>query len=620
MSAMFKPLEARVEEEIDRGLVSDVCFEVGQLKETKLYSSRATLALASPVFHAMFFAGHGHAEAPQIEGGQLGQRAHVAVTDVEPSALRCMLRYVHHLDPQLSLDNSLHVYRAADKYQIEGLLGACDAFIETTADVQDVDQVLRLFDMACRLGLDKYSARFLDELGNLSIVQTARLLRADEFCILHAASLATLLRSVSFCVEEEPLWWALRRWAELRTAGNRPELSPEGPENLTVARSPNERDWHGLERPTAWQDMLTPLKRLIRFPAMRACFFAEEVARTGVLAASEVVDILCHLSRSRGSSGGSGDRDPPEAFVAGFSAESRVPQLRWGAAPGAPDAMLDEESGVGVAAAVGAADAVVVDGRSLAIGPWGPRIVLGGSGSGFQLAFGSMGFSSGRHAWTITWTPLGASRNGARGPGGRGGAAGLAVEERPVERSNSGPALQGTSAASSIGGMLGTPLGTPTVAYPPQVMSPTAKSSAGPTAGATAPGNSTRSSSSAAASAAAAAAAKEGEQDLSARFIDWSTCCVFGVKPDAIAKRFDAAYDSRYVAWDPDPSDLSSESANLSVSFAIALDFPARTVTYLADRGERKWTAPLLADGRVVYPVIAASGAHYFHIQYGVHI
>merc|ERR1712224_315443 len=99
------------------------------------------------------------------------------------------------------------------------------------------------------------------------------------------------------------------------------------------------------------------------------------------------------------------------------------------------------------------------------------------------------------------------------------------------------------------------------------------------------------------------------ETDPASRFVDWPTCIVFGVKRDVSERR--------YVAWDPDPSDMGS--ANACVKFAIMLDFPARTITYLADRGERRWSVALAHEGRV-YPVIASSTAHYFQIQYGVHI
>ncbi|CAJ1458043.1 unnamed protein product [Effrenium voratum] len=83
-----------------------------------------------------------------------------------------MLRYVHHLDPMLSLDNAMQVYRAADKYQIDGLLESCGAFIEKHVDPSNVMQVLGLFDVACRLGLERYSKSFLEILGELSRVQT----------------------------------------------------------------------------------------------------------------------------------------------------------------------------------------------------------------------------------------------------------------------------------------------------------------------------------------------------------------------------------------------------------------------------------------------------------------
>ncbi|CAE7735785.1 Btbd1 [Symbiodinium microadriaticum] len=79
------------------------------------------------------------------------------------------------------------------------------------------------------------------------------------------------------------------------------------------------------------------------------------------------------------------------------------------------------------------------------------------------------------------------------------------------------------------------------------------------------------------------------------------SCVVFGVKREV-------ATEDRYVAWE---EDLSSTDV---IRFSIVLDFPSRTITYVADRGERVWTASLGHDGPV-YPVIAASGPHFFSIE-----
>lgn len=689
-AVMFRPLEEKVEDEIHRGLVSDVCFGVGAGEEARLYGSRSALALASPVFHAMFFAPHGHREAPSSlpsvaatsPAAPIATQTYVAVKDVEPEALRCMLRYVHHLDPRLTLDNALHVYRAADKYQIEGLLGACAAFLDAHVDQEDVDQVLRLFDVSCRLGLEQYSRWFLGILGELSRVQTSRLLNADEFWVLHAVSVAALLRYEGFCVDEEPLWLSLRHWAELRLGSDRrPELSPEeSRDDLSV--EPQGLWSCSAALQSTWQDVLRPLKALIRFPAMSTQFFANQVAPMGVLTPAESVDIFRHLAERRGSSssaaggrtaatfpgsGGSsaghasasasatgvatddatalragGDTLSDQALLVGgvFRADSRAPQLQWGAAPGIPEVVLDEDCGVGAASALGAVDTVVMDGRGLAVGPWGSKIILGGPGSGFHFAFASQGFSVGRHAWTITWRPLDAAAPGApRGQrggcgGGRGGAAGLAIDDRPPPeaavptRSASGTALAGSPTSSGGNALAGggfPGFGSGSVAFPgsggtagtlmappPRVASPSTgvpsnRVPSGSSGGAGMPGGGPTAGAGAAQGANPLAVVSE--QDPSARFIDWPSCIVFGVKRDVSERR--------YVAWDPD---LSDGAAGTCVKFAIVLDLCARTVTYMADHGERHWVAPLAHEGRVMYPVIAASGAHLFHVQYGVHL
>ena len=60
LSRSFKLFQAQ--EEIITGSVSDVLFGVGEPEEVHFFSSRATLAMASPVFHAMFFGPQWHRE------------------------------------------------------------------------------------------------------------------------------------------------------------------------------------------------------------------------------------------------------------------------------------------------------------------------------------------------------------------------------------------------------------------------------------------------------------------------------------------------------------------------------------------------------------------------------
>lgn len=603
---MFKPLELRFEEELDEGSVSDICFGLGPAEETRLFSSRSILAMASPVFHTMFFTPHWHSssragrdEPPEDkdltrgsderesfikeesegheeqsrpgffrslslsssregstasptnrEGYRPGQHIYVAVTDIEPTAFRCLLRYVHHLEPKLTLDNVLHVYRAADKYQIEGLLGGCAVFIEERADPWDVHQVLQLFDIACRLGLERYSISFAEKLGRLSRLQTSRLLSAEEFLTLHPVSLETLLRSDGLAVGEELLWLAVRSWAERKAAR-------ETPEGALFAES--------------WQDFLRPLRHFIHFPAMRLSFFAKEVAQSRVLSADEVVELFCHLATPP-------SQEAQETLA--FRSESRVPQLAWCGAAGGQPVSTDLPEDLGLAF-FGEAETAVIDGRGFTTTSWGSSIILGSSGSGFHLAFGSVGFSSGLHSWTIFWRPLDPCQSGVRARVGRGGAAGIAVCGHGASTSSApvSAAVSGGVATCQAGAKV------PTILYG------TSRSSG---VGTAPPGDGNRQTAGSA-------------EEPSAKFLDWPSCIVFGVKKDVCERR--------YVAWDlPE-----SEEEEKPIRFAITLDFENRLVLYSAANGERCWQAPLTHEGPV-FPVIASCGPHHFRIAYGMHV
>lgn len=638
---MFKALEERIEEEIVSGSVSDVFFGVGPDEETHLFSSRANLAMASPVFHAMFFGPQWHKEAGRQsprkprwdhDGNKTssapsspksravaptdpwdkcsprtyvteqlqfrpGQHHYVAVPDIEPSAFHCMLRYVHHLDPRLCLDNAMQVYRAADKYQIFGLLEACGTFIDEHVDPSNVTQVLTLFDVACRMGLERYSHTFLQILEQLSRVQTRQVLQAKEFLELHSVSLATLLGSDGLCVHEELVWTAIRSWAEVRAMYKEQSAEPEATghvaENKPTAVAAS-------ELVPSWQDAIRPLRHLIRFPAMSAAFFAKEISKSGVLSHQEVVEIFGFLAQ-KAEKGGLANLDPDSADeddvrVGGvYRADSRIPRLGWCMAPGQSEPMLSEEFGLTegreLMASVG--PSVVVDGRGLSASCWGSSVILAGPGTGFHLAFGTRGFNSGRHAWTISWRPMDCRQPAlGRSRCSRGGAAGIARDidglsdaPRPVvERTTSASAVSapnGSTAPNSTG--------TGQATKPAAVTVPLSRGSVPLPA-----------------SMAAGASTVSGTEEPSARFLDWPSCIVFGVKRDVVT-------EGRYVAWE---EDLSSTDV---IRFSIVLDFPSRTITYIADRGERCWSAALTHDGPV-YPVIAASGPHFFSIQYGCHV
>ncbi|CAK9099840.1 unnamed protein product [Durusdinium trenchii] len=629
---MFKALDERIEEEIISGAVSDVFFGVGPKEEAHFFSSRANLAMASPVFHAMFFGPQWHREAgrqsprkqrwdhdcnqtssapssprsraaaPADPWGHCsprtyvterlqfrrGQHHYVAVSDIEPSAFKCMLRYVHHLDPLLSLDNAMQVYRAADKYQIFGLLDACGVFLDKHVDPSNVTQVLRLFDVACRLGQERWSQSFLRILEQLSRVQTRQVLQAQEFLELHSVSLATLLGSDGLCVNEERLWGAIRSWAEVRVMykeQSEPEATGAGVDQRPTAVAAS-------ELVPSWQDAVRPFRHLIRFPAMSASFFAKEVSKSGVLSHQEVVDIFGFLAHKASKDPLTDDAEGEADVQVGgvYRTDSRIPRLGWCMAPGQSDPMLSEEFGLTegreLMTTVGS---VVVDGRGLSAFSWGSSVILAGPGTGFHLAFGTRGFNSGRHAWTISWRPMDSLQPGlGRTRCSRGGAAGIARDvegfsetRSVVERTTSSSAVPATGGVAAFATGLAqkavavaVPLGRGSVPLP--------------------------------ASMAAGVGTGTGTEEPSARFLDWPSCIVFGVKRDVVT-------EGRYVAWE---EDLSSTDV---MKFSIVLDFPARTITYIADRGGRCWSAAMTHEGPV-YPVIAASGPHFFSIEYGCHV
>lgn len=657
-SNIFHPLEASAEAEFLSGEFSDVCFGVGP-DEVRLFSCKAMLAIASPVFRAMFFSSHAYVEASKlplsepvnqlvtatccnsspllVTGAEDGdneesllprslelnsksnlqillssgsfssttasergvfrpeQHAYVAVPDIEPEAMHSMLRYVHHMDPCLTLDKALFVLKAADKYQIDELQRACTKHLET-ADLSDVDLTLALLDASCRLGLEKQSQYFLQAVGDFSRLQTSGLLGCRNLLAVHESTLKRLLESSCFCVPEEPLWHAVRSWAEFHANGGTtswqcwsPASACSGGSRGSLLRWEKPHDNLGSAGSTetvahsprrSWQDVLRPLQGLLRFPTMRSSFFAREVAKSGLLSDKEVVDIFCFLATRKNSTTPPGPEGTSscQPLVSGkFCSHPRVPLLQWVfQGPLLVEDLISQQE-------------YVEDlGSRIAMAP----------GQQFHPAFGSQGFQSGRHAWTITWRPLEGPPRGNRSSGLRGGAAGIAPkEELWPKNATTTSIMDGMSRSASASGnlLIQGPVATSPSAKPMLLTDKSAGVSFSRVGGNLSGVDNYRYPPS-----------EQPADNCASRFLDWPSCIVFGAKKDIV--------EQRYVAWDPEVADTEHR-----VRFAISLDFVDRTITYLADKGERRWIAPLTHDGPV-YPVVAASGRQEFHIQYGYHL
>ena len=96
------------------GSFSDVTFRVG---EKDFPVCRLPLAIASPVFAAMFFGDW--AESPRADARV------VLIEDLDASGFEQVLRYCYQVPLSLTLENVVHVWKAADKYQLPHLAASC---------------------------------------------------------------------------------------------------------------------------------------------------------------------------------------------------------------------------------------------------------------------------------------------------------------------------------------------------------------------------------------------------------------------------------------------------------------------------------------------------------------
>ncbi|KAL3109578.1 hypothetical protein niasHT_016922 [Heterodera trifolii] len=127
---------------LDNGEYSDVQFLVGKDNKKEIISAhRAILSSASDVFEAMFRYNEGQIEVPDIEIG----------------AFKTMLTFIYTKSfDGLDVNNLLEVLKAADKYNITGLIKECANF-----PVEKLPNVFVAFEQALLLNME--ALRWSDE-------------------------------------------------------------------------------------------------------------------------------------------------------------------------------------------------------------------------------------------------------------------------------------------------------------------------------------------------------------------------------------------------------------------------------------------------------------------------
>ncbi|KAL3081766.1 hypothetical protein niasHS_011851 [Heterodera schachtii] len=244
-------LADQMKEVLDNGEYSDVQFLVGK-GDKKEATHRAILSSASDVFKAMF----------RYDKGQ------IEITDIEIDTFKTMLTFIYTKHSNgLNANNWLDVLKAADKYNIKGLVNECANF-----PVEKLTNVFVAIEKALLLNMEDFTLRCLRYID-----QNARkLFNTVAFLQIHQDLLCVILERDQLRSSEIEIWNAALRWADEQCSKNSIECSAE-----------------------KRRKMLGPALFNIRFTLMRKEEFTKSIVSTDVLTTEEVDSIDQHYSNPK---------------------------------------------------------------------------------------------------------------------------------------------------------------------------------------------------------------------------------------------------------------------------------------------------------------------------------
>lgn len=234
-------------------------FENAKIAEVKrIPAHKCLLAIASPVFHRMFF-------------GELKEQADVRIVDVSTDGFSEFLQFFYMEEVSMTGDNFAEVITLADKYDVPGCMHMCEQFLEITLTL---DSICWCYELATLFHL----RHLIDMCEERICMETKSIFETDGFLHCPRQILARLLSLERLSCDEIDVLHASMKWAT--------EACKRAGIDATVA--------------TNQRQQLAECFDLIRFPAMSAEDFSKCLTDyDGLFNASEMLDILSHLTLHR---------------------------------------------------------------------------------------------------------------------------------------------------------------------------------------------------------------------------------------------------------------------------------------------------------------------------------
>ncbi|ODN01256.1 BTB/POZ domain-containing protein 2 [Orchesella cincta] len=248
-------VKAKLLEVLKNGFLSDVTFLVGQ-QETPIEAHKLILAFISPVFEAMFYG--------PVDEASRETYATIGIPDIEPDAFTLMLEYIYarEIPLRIALQTAIQSVYAARKYALPDMEKMVLRHLLESVTVDTAAILLstaKLFDLV----------RLENKCWDCIELDSERFLASEEFHNLDGDLVKTVISRENLGIPEQSIYKSVVRWGEREC--QRKELTVE-PGNVRT--------------------MIEKILPQIRFPLMEPSEFANGPARSGILTAEEISNVI----------------------------------------------------------------------------------------------------------------------------------------------------------------------------------------------------------------------------------------------------------------------------------------------------------------------------------------
>jgi len=189
----------------------------------------------------------------------------IEIPDVKPSVFRTMLQCVYGDTADIKAEELPEVIACAKKFQLEGLRQLCVTFMEEGVTVENA---CALFESAQQLLNEKHFALSFIEENAQDVVSS------PSFDTLSKDRIMSILKSNKLAIDEIDLFQGVLRWAVSECKRQNLENKPENKKAI-----------------------LKDIIPLIRFPTMNMEDIATSVSPSGLLEASQLLEIFTYLGQ-----------------------------------------------------------------------------------------------------------------------------------------------------------------------------------------------------------------------------------------------------------------------------------------------------------------------------------